>query len=547
MEGTINTVAVVGKNYDNVFNDSNSNSKYKLLGDSKTEIGNHIDQIESKFKSNSYGNRKPIYLSLFNNKGDPSSLIGAIQIEYDSTIVSTHTLFTSLKGPLQTINQQTGTITSTLNGLISNFNSIGGLIDSVSNTIATNFVDFQNSISDYLVLGFNVLFGVFIGIGSVLVVLLSLFIFLRMSFLKIIIHVLWNICFILIFLGPILAGVLGLVSEIGNQVTPVIGYLLSPSYLGSSNSIFGGDQQTAGYINTCINGDGDLSKAMGALSPQTNNLSLFYTLSQQLEGIKKSFGSYTQSKAVTVAIKQMRKYQDNILLVSDTNGKTIQEMLEEIKKTNSNACIDRGVQNTSCNSSNNIINNGSSSCPSNNNDYCAFINNVHNDLNYLFQKTTTSISSSNSNDYSLEKLNEKFTKGIKTMHELLDDSAILTNSIVEVLGPLLGEDSSFFDLFVCSFIKSDLISFCDQFSNEFSSKGKTLCAACAISAIFSFVSIFFVAKSIYRISGSNPSGKGENTKYLEEEQLNKTKKVNNQEGVVRYFQGMSSETKILQD
>ena len=59
-------MAVVGKNYDNVFNDSNSNSKYKLLGDSKTEIGNHIDQIESKFKSNSYGNRKPIYLSLFN-------------------------------------------------------------------------------------------------------------------------------------------------------------------------------------------------------------------------------------------------------------------------------------------------------------------------------------------------------------------------------------------------------------------------------------------------------------------------------------------------
>ena len=221
-------------------------------------------------------------------------------------------------------------------------------------------------------------------------------------------------------------------------------------------------------------------------------------------------------------------------------------MLEEIKKTNSNACIDRGVQNTSCNSSNNIINNVSSSCPSNNNDYCAFINNVHNDLNYLFQKTTTSTSSSNSNDYSLDKLNEKFTKGIKTMHELLDDSAILTNSIVEVLGPLLG-NSSFFDLFVCSFIKSDLISFCDQFSNEFSSKGKTLCAACAISAIFSFVSIFFVAKSIYRISGSNPSGKGENTKNLELEQLNKTKKVNKQEGVVRYFQGMYSETKILKD
>lgn len=134
--------------------------------------------------------------------------------------------------------------------------------------------------------------------------------------LKKLISVLWHISFVLILLNIIIGGLLGILGKIGNNMGPFIGYLMTPEYINSEGSLFGGSGSDAGnYINVCLNGNGDLTSAMGALSQYTKSLSQLYSISQRFnrevkESMKDITGTGLTKESITYLSYYLNHYEE---------------------------------------------------------------------------------------------------------------------------------------------------------------------------------------------------------------------------------------------
>ena len=540
LEGTKGTIGTIDQKYDGAFkedNDATTTSDYERMTESKNKVITVMDNIKKRYTDNistHYSNNyKPTFIDDFISY-DANTALGKINTEYESTIISSYTFLSKIKTPLSTIKTQTAALNQTLSSIATNFRSLGQLMDSASTTIAGNFVKLQNKVSDYIVIAFKAIFGTFIGIASTLSILVSVYVFAKISVIKIFIHILWNIAFLMLFLGLIVGGVLGIVSEIGEQISPVMGYLLSPDYLSNPGSLFGGNNDTADFVDTCLNKDGNLTYLMGGSDDNTKSLNTFYLLAQQLETYQQAISTVYYSVRIQEAMTQLKEQYDKQLYDVQCklpNGTifTVSQMLAHINSiVTNNYCIRK--DNQTCNNITNSLSDFNSICNSNTDciQYFTFIVNLENDLEEFLYRGDSSITNT------LLYLDISYIESLTDVKTQFTSTKVLTDSIIKVLGPLLGKDSDFFALFDCSFIRKDLITFCDQFSNVFSSSSHTLCVACALSSVFSYLSIFFMVSSIYRSAPEPPSLFN---RKVDLEFLAKTD-YKNRDTVIRYLQGV---------
>ena len=118
--------------------------------------------------------------------------------------------------------------------------------------------------------------------------------------------------------------------------------------------------------------------------------------------------------------------------------------------------------------------------------YCDLIKNTRNVINDLITQSNT--------------LKGTMNDAITLVKAQTSETRTLTTSMTKALEPILGESGGFFDIFNCGFIKYDIIDFCDQFSNIFSSTSKSIAISCAITSLLSFVSIFFTVSTMSRFT-----------------------------------------------
>ena len=480
-QSTSNSLTSIGSKYNSVYDTS---TRYVWIknqfanANPPDSVSNAISALkaeaDSKFFSLSY---KPSFYSEFTSQSNTDTILGAINNDYKEYCFEPFVGINNLKNPLNEI-CQSNTISSTLNSSGGSFSSIGSVMDKASNTIADNFVNLQSKISDFILLGFRVIFGFYIGVSIGSAGLLVGYAFFEIKILKILNHLFWNLSLIFIFLAMLIGGILGIVGEIGSQVSPVINFIFSPDYMNSPDSILGGDDKTGGFINTCLNGNGDLSGEMNANTTDTQKLNEVYQLSQNIKQLDEKMSSISQSPAIEKAYSKIQNYYDNFGSLTATDGKTFQEIMQYTKDhCGSSFAPDIGL--SSCPGS-------SGSCPI----YC--------DLLAHSKTFITTLLSTTSNQ--LSELKSEMNGAITEIKAQTTATRELTTSLTDALGPILGESGGFFDIFNCGFIKYDIIDFCDQFSNIFSSTSKSIAISCAITSLFSFVSIFFTVSTMSRFT-----------------------------------------------
>ncbi len=81
----------------------------------------------------------------------------------------------------------------------------------------------------------------------------------KLTCLRFILHILWNIIYLITILTFILGALYGIIGSISVDLRPVIKYILSDEYLNSANSLIK-DLQVAKYISICVNGKIFLSR-----------------------------------------------------------------------------------------------------------------------------------------------------------------------------------------------------------------------------------------------------------------------------------------------
>ena len=493
-QSTNTSLATIGGSYSNVYNDDNPANNYNKL--TTNYFSNSPDQIITKIQGvRAYVDEKlsaltykPSFYSEFTDQTNNDTIIGSIYSDYQTYCLQPYLNFTALESPLKQISNNLA-LSSTLTTASSGFGSIGGVMDKASNTIASNFVDLQSTISDYILLGFRVIFGFYIGVSVGSAGLLVGYVFFDIKKLKILNHLFWNLSLIFIFLGMLIGGILGIVGEIGAQVSPVIDFILSPDYLNSSESILGGGGDTSNYINTCLNGNGDLSEEMEANTTETQELNKVYNLSQQINQLDEKMSSITKSPAIEAATSKIQDYNNNFGSLTATDGKTFQEIIEYTDSHCGSDFSSNIDSSTSCDSN--------SDCTKN----CALIKKSREVITNLLSQ--------------LQDLESKMNGAIPHVKAQTTATKTLTTSMTDVLEPILGESGGFFDIFNCGFIKYDIIDFCDQFSNIFSSISKSIAISCAIISLFSFVSIFFTVSTMSRFTKSKPKPQVEEPQKIE--------------------------------
>ena len=78
---------------------------------------------------------------------------------------------------------------------------------------------------------------------------------------RILIHVFWNIMYLLAIISFILGTVTGLLGIIGKDGSSIVHYTISQKNLESEKPFLLGTGDISNYINTCVNGDGNLKEA----------------------------------------------------------------------------------------------------------------------------------------------------------------------------------------------------------------------------------------------------------------------------------------------
>ena len=118
-------------------------------------------------------------------------------------------------------------------------------------------MNFQNTVDDIIVLIFRIVLGIFFIISASTMALITMNYFYRFGILKCFVHITWNVLIFFVMLSFILGGLLGAVYIIVKELVPAISYVLSPSYLQSG---FNSNSEAAEAINSCLNGDGQLTR-----------------------------------------------------------------------------------------------------------------------------------------------------------------------------------------------------------------------------------------------------------------------------------------------
>lgn len=490
---SMDTISKVSENSNSLY----TSGTYSSIETSTSTIGTEFTDFIKYYteSTNPFISEKPEYLDQL-IKLDESTWIGKVYKDYQTSVYQPFQIYKDLKDPLNALGSSKN-LSNDLNSASQSVNDLGDLIDSISDSIATNFVDIQDTISKYIVLVFNVVFGFFTAMSAIIILLSVLFVFFKLGFVKIIIHIVWNFSFLFIFGSLIIGGILGIVGLVGGQIAPVLNFILSPSYLNSAESIFGSGGPTTTYIDICLNGDGNLLSQLPIPTQDTETLDKVYNLSQKIDLLEDLMVPGTSSPAAQDMLDTLTSYYNDLGNVKIKGGSTIAELMQGCsglttkRNSGSTFIVDH------CGSNPQTI-----SC--NINSHCDFVKKVDADLKKLINENNQDSSPNNN----FQKLKNDLNQGIGYSKTQLEGTKKLTDSMVNAFGSILGESGSFSDLLNCGFIKEDLIVFCDQFSHIFSSTSKTLCYICTLTSIFSFMGVFFIASTLSGYSGNLPSPGG---------------------------------------
>lgn len=506
LQGTIQSVNKVNEGYDNTFGipTTPQMSTYNTLKNKREAVDADFGTIELRdmlFISSKY---VPTYLEQFDDRTIKETILGRINEIYTDSMIKASNYFIEMKQPIDKINSLVG-LENALGSISDQFDEIKNIIDDSSGTLTDNFTKIQDIITGIFLIIFKTFMSLFIVTCSSLITIISLYVWKRLYSLQCVITVLWNVIFFFLFITMLMGALIGIISSIGKNMAPVIDYIMSPEYMNLPDSLFGSGGGAVDKLDICLNRDGNLTNSLGESNLiGTSELSKYYNLSIVYQDIVDLMEDKDGDKISKEAIDYVEYYLLHLQEVKSKNGFTIGNMVNEIHQ---NCQYDFRINNgdisyvhptdgfkyvSDVSDCNTIC---SDSTLDEYKQQCIYILKVKKDL--------TRISTN------LYLLRTDLNEVVKYTNILLSQIDFPTRKIYSSLYPILGDEGLFTDLFNCSYIKYNLMMFCQQFSKKFASTSNSIAASCITGCVFCYVSLYFIQLTLYRYT---PEARGKKKK-----------------------------------
>ena len=506
LQGTIQSVNKLNEGYDNTFGipTTPQMSTYNTLKNKREAVDADFGTIELRdmlFISSKY---VPTYLEQFDDRTIKGTILGRINEIYTDSMIKASNYFIEMKQPIDKINSLVG-LENALGSISDQFDEIKNIIDDSSGTLTDNFTKIQDIITGIFLIIFKTFMSLFIVTCSSLITIISLYVWKRLYSLQCVITVLWNVIFFFLFITMLMGALIGIISSIGKNMAPVIDYIMSPEYMNLPDSLFGSGGGAVDKLDICLNRDGNLTNSLGESNLiGTSELSKYYNLSIVYQDIVDLMEDKDGDKISKEAIDYVEYYLLHLQEVKSKNGFTIGNMVNEIHQ---NCQYDFRINNgdisyvhptdgfkyvSDVSDCNTIC---SDSTLDEYKQQCIYILKVKKDL--------TRISTN------LYLLRTDLNEVVKYTNILLSQIDFPTRKIYSSLFPILGDEGLFTDLFDCSYIKYNLMMFCQQFSKKFASTSNSIAASCITGCVFCYVSLYFIQLTLYRYT---PEARGKKKK-----------------------------------
>ena len=471
----------------------------------------------------------PIWAYQYQDETKLSLTLGKINAEYKIVIKPVIALMSELFTDTTVLTKETDAVVQSLENVKGEVQALTDMVDSIYSKVSDAFVTTLSKIIDYLLLSFQILFGALIGFSALSIALLSLYLCSKCSLFKCCLHLLWNFLILFIACCFIIGTLLGLIGSVSQQMVPVLSYVLSDTYLNSNESIFYKNSTATKLLEECINGKGDLAKVIGIGSTKADILKSFYEVSNKLTNFTDSIELLNNSKALPEAKAMLIGYQNDYSISTDSSygNDDVTESLNALTKlTDKNMGSSCDTQDQWTSTKTKCINGYTYLAPSATKQtgvkYCLLISDWDNSkveefytgcgdqssivtrydsINQYVVSHQNTISKMISRTDKMDELYGDMAKDVKSEFHSLND---VISTAIKLFGTILG-DSSFYDMFNCSFIRRDLINFFDQFFNHFASSSIIVSYVCLACALISYIGVFFLIRALYTSSENNRS------------------------------------------
>ena len=500
-------IAIIQSDYSNVFSGTEYTNVVSGYSTYEGKVKNSIqtDLYEGVTGPSGSETIYPLFSSKFENENSEYSKL--IIEEFKSVIKTGYDNIEGLKNAGTTVSNPDSGLGSTLDGYTQIFSDIEQTISNVGDPAIENILKVRDKAFDLFLLAFKILYGVFLALAAALITLLSLYVWLKFSFLKIPTHIVWNVAMLICFLTLLIGSLLGIVSYIFNTISPVMTYLLSKEYLSDPSSLFSQTGDVADYIDICLNKDGDLSTALDVGSGPAADLEKFDSYSKGIQAAAAS--TPDQCTSYKTIVEQFDAMEDNIAKATDSTygNNDIQAVIDSLNAltdngicgtteyyttttckagydetgTNGKVCKifkvgqSTAISATTCSGSQDIINKK-----------VAYINKV---ISVFTGKKTTLLQYQTACD--------TLVTNMKKVYEQAD---AMTNAMTSVSSGAVGSDSKLFSMFNCNFLPHDLIQFINQFHNKFVPACKDVGISAVVGSIFSYVAVYFLLRALYHFA-----------------------------------------------
>ena len=484
----------------------------------------------------------PIFFEEYQNKLNYSSTIGSIYKEYIQNILPSIENLYELNRMGTNITSKKTEIITFLNKIIDKFNNLHSIFSHTSSKLIDNYVKVIDIYNDIIIKMFKIFIILFIVFPSLSLLSLILFTVLKLTSGQYCHHIFWNINVLIIIIIFVLGGLIGIIGVIGNNLIPIISYLLSPEYMSLEGNIFGGDEENANYINICLNKDGNLFEGMNINSNEINIINNFLKLSRITMNYEKELNELTQhSQQIAIAKNAILPYIYNPAIT--TIG---QNLIENDYQNNLNLLriCDSNFNFTfsnDCNYNSPYCNIGELCCKyssDNNVPPSDLSNSCENSFQILFDSYFDVQDKLGHFNYCLQILETTYTNLLKNLKiKYAKINREMTEILISIFNPIVGEEGEIKDMFNCTFMKKDIINFLYIVHNKFSKSSKKLFINSIISGIFSYISLLFMIMVLYdyieggpktRLKLSYKQFKKNRKKEIEKKEKEKEKERNEQ-------------------
>ena len=329
---TLNTISTIRVESNNLQDSnlalSNSVNEFieKINDDSKDNEDNKNNQTSLIYLTDPTDGTKKV-LPEYYNKFSPIDENGTYLFDINSTDfypkIYENYLITSGVAELAKTIAGDPTLESTLTDSTQSLDDIQVTFTDLSDDVLDEWKKYQDYLNKYANLIFYLLTGLMVVLGIIGFICTFFYsAFDKCQCMRIPLHVIWNIFSLFTFILMLLGSLFGLLGVVGSDGVGVMQYAFGPENLDPNNDdpiiLKGGE--AFDYINTCLNGDGNLASQLG--------------LSKDGSGAESLDQLYKMDAKVNEAATKIEGYGDTFASITNLQD-TINKMRADISLTNS--------------------------------------------------------------------------------------------------------------------------------------------------------------------------------------------------------------------